>query len=61
MFDLNTSLNSHLKTSVWKKCIVNLLEMMKILQENQHIRVRVLCVCVCLVLCWKHKRGFLML
>ncbi|KAF5842012.1 eukaryotic translation initiation factor 3 subunit 8 N-terminus-domain-containing protein [Dunaliella salina] len=39
LFDSNPSLNSHLKTSVWKKCVINLLEMMKILQENPHIKV----------------------
>jgi len=41
LFDSNPSLNSHLKTSVWKKCIINLLEMMKILQDNPHIKVGV--------------------
>ena len=44
LFDSNPSLNSHIKTSVWKKCVINLLEMLKILQDNPHIKV---CGCAC--------------
>lgn len=39
LFDMNPSMASHLKTSLWKKCIINLLEMLKILQDNPNITV----------------------
>ena len=32
LFDTKTNMNDHLKTSVWKHCVNNMLEMMKILQ-----------------------------
>jgi hypothetical protein len=39
LFDLNPSMSAYLKTSVWKKCVINLLEMVKLLEENPHVKV----------------------
>ena len=39
LFDLNPSMSAHLKTSVWKKCIINLLEMLKLLEEHPNVKV----------------------
>mmetsp|Transcript_33430 Transcript_33430/g.84725 ORF Transcript_33430/g.84725 Transcript_33430/m.84725 type:complete len:947 (-) Transcript_33430:272-3112(-) len=39
LFDLNPSMASHLKVSLWRKCVINLLEMLRVLQENPHIKV----------------------
>ena len=39
LFDLNPGLSGHLKTSVWKKCVINLLEMLKLLEDNPHVKV----------------------
>jgi len=39
LFDLNPGMAGHLKTSVWKKCIIQLLEMLKLLEENPHVKV----------------------
>lgn len=39
LFDLNPSMATHLKTSLWKKCVINLLEMLKVLQDNPNIKV----------------------
>ena len=41
LFDLNPSMSAHLKTSVWKKCVINLLDMLKLLEEHPHVKVRV--------------------
>lgn len=40
LFDLNPGMAGHLKTSVWKKCVLNLLDMLKVLEENPQIKVR---------------------
>lgn len=40
LFDLNLGVSAHLKTSVWKKCIINLLDMLKLLEDNPHVKVR---------------------
>lgn len=40
LFDLNPGMSGHLKTSVWKKCVNQLLEMLKLLEENPHVQVR---------------------
>jgi len=39
LFDLNPSMSSHLKVSLWKKCVINLLDMLKLLQDNPNIKV----------------------
>lgn len=39
LFDLNPGMHGHLKTSIWKKCVINIFEMMTILAENPNIRV----------------------
>lgn len=39
LFDLSPGLGGHLKTSVWKKCVINLLEMLKLLEDNPHVKV----------------------
>lgn len=39
LFDLNPGMHGHLKTSIWKKCVINLFEMMNILADNPSIRV----------------------
>lgn len=39
LFDLNPTMATHLKESLWKKCVLNLLDMVKILQENPNIVV----------------------
>ncbi|MEW5305255.1 MAG: hypothetical protein WDW36_007810 [Sanguina aurantia] len=39
LFDLNPVMATHLKTSLWKRVIITLLDMLKLLQENPHVRV----------------------
>ncbi|KAL6748871.1 eukaryotic translation initiation factor 3 subunit 8 N-terminus-domain-containing protein [Haematococcus lacustris] len=39
LFDLNPTMATHLKTSLWKKCVIHLLEMVKLLEDNPHIKV----------------------
>jgi hypothetical protein len=39
LFDLNPGMAGHLKTSVWKKVVINLLEMVKLLEDNPQIKV----------------------
>ncbi len=40
LFDLNPSMATHLKPSLWRKCVVCLLDMLKLLQDNPNIKVR---------------------
>ena len=39
LFDLNPSMSAHLKTSVWKKCVINLLDMIKLLEDHPNVKV----------------------
>ncbi|GIL91165.1 hypothetical protein Vretimale_18799 [Volvox reticuliferus] len=39
LFDLNPGMMGHLQTGLWKKCVVNLFEMLRILQDNPNIKV----------------------
>ncbi|KAG1661195.1 hypothetical protein FOA52_006001 [Chlamydomonas sp. UWO 241] len=39
LFDLNPGMAGHLKTSVWKKCVIQMLDMLKLLEANPQIKV----------------------
>eukprot|EP00798_Chlamydomonas_sp_ICE-L_P014783 gene14783-20833_t len=39
LFDLNPTMATHLKTSLWKKVIINMLEILKLLADNPNIKV----------------------
>lgn len=39
LFDLNPSMATHLKTSLWRKCVINLLDMVQLLKDNPNVKV----------------------
>ncbi len=46
LFDLNPSMATHLKPSLWRRCVIILLDMLKLLQENPNVKVCVRLGCL---------------